>query len=105
VQPKNATDLATPADANPAESVTAELIGWYATSGEDTRNSGRERNAIEDLDAESFEPDAAEPGAAAPEPEPEQAPAAAAEKAEAPPPLPAANEAQVVSLDAFRKKS
>lgn len=62
--------------------------------------------AIEDLDAEPFEPDAAEPEVAPAEPEPEQAPAAAAEKEEAPPPpLPAANEAQVVSLDAFRKKS
>lgn len=65
--------------------------------------------AIEDLDEEPYEGDAEEKIEAKtappePTPVPAPAPAAAAEKDESPPP-PAANEAQVVSLDAFRKKS
>ena len=63
--------------------------------------------AIEDLEEEPFEQDAGERDAAQPDAEPVPLTAAekeTAEKEEAPP-QPAANEAQVVSLDAFRKKS
>jgi uncharacterized protein len=63
--------------------------------------------AIDDLDAEPFGQDAGERDAAQPaEPEtpPVPAPAATADGKRTPP-LPVANEAQVVSLDAFRKKS
>jgi len=58
--------------------------------------------AVEDLDDEPFEQDSAETAVVATEPE--AVPAPTAEKEETPPPPPA-NEAQVVSLDAFRKKS
>jgi hypothetical protein len=58
--------------------------------------------AVEDLDDEPFEQDSAEAAVVATEPE--ALPAPTAEKEESPPPPPA-NEAQVVSLDAFRKKS
>jgi hypothetical protein len=60
--------------------------------------------AVEDLRETPPEPEAAEPEAPAAVVKPEAAPAPVAEKQEKPA-LPAANEAQVVSLDAFRKKS
>ena len=61
--------------------------------------------AIEDLDEDSYEQDSAAPEAAPAEPVTASAPTAEKEENEETPPPPAANEAQVVSLDAFRKKS